>query len=647
MLAPMQQPFSHVHAGPDRILTRAAVLVLVIWCVLLVTAGVLLDHALRVERMTAAVAVRSEAIAGRAGALLGGLEIMARLPSRDVPETVHARAVRDAEAFKALLAEVPAEAVPAGILSKAHAASQLVLHGSAPGMDVTVVRDQMTSEILPALEAAAAQDRTVLEAAVSAQEANLVVVLTLQLLVTVGLSAMVLIPARAGVLVWMEERAASDRENRFRLLHDALTDLPNETYLHAHLAQVARETDRSESHTAVLRIDIDRYGLLKGALGKRATDEILRVAARRLHHALRTRDFAARFGQDGFAIVVEELGEGNDVATVVSRIQTALGRPYALSDGAREITCCIGVTLASDDEAEPDRILANAGIALAEAQAAGPGSVRYFREKLRREVETRATLYGEMLAGLDRGEFQAVFQPQLSLATDGFAGFEALVRWNHPERGLLTPAEFLDFADETELTGRIGARMLTQALQALKAWDAAGLSVPRVGVNFAMCQLRDPRLIEKIKWEIERFDVDPARLSIEVLETVLIKSDSDLVVRNLRGLASAGVGIDLDDFGTGHASIANLRRFAVDRIKIDRSFIAGIEASAEQQKLTASMIAMADALGLKTLAEGVETEAAVATLRRLGCDELQGFVFAHPMPLSATFSWLERQRAAM
>ena len=132
-----------------------------------------------------------------------------------------------------------------------------------------------------------------------------------------------------------------------------------------------------------------------------------------------------------------------------------------------------------------------------------------------------------------------------------------------------------------------------------------------------------------------------------MLETVLIKSDSDLVVRNLRGLASAGVGVDLDDFGTGHASIANLRRFAVDRIKIDRSFIAGIETSAEQQKLTASMIAMADALGLRTLAEGVETEAAVATLRRLGCDELQGFVFAHPMPLAATFSWLERRRAAM
>ena len=183
--------------------------------------------------------------------------------------------------------------------------------------------------------------------------------------------------------------------------------------------------------------------------------------------------------------------------------------------------------------------------------------------------------------------------------------------------------------------------MLTRSLKALKAWDAAGLEVPRVGVNFALAQLGDPRLIEKIKWEAERFDVDPARIAIEVLETVLIKSDADIVVRNLRGLASAGFHVELDDFGTGHASIANLRRFMVNRIKIDRSFIAGIETSEEQQKLTASMIAMAHALGIGTLAEGVETEAARAVLRRLGCDQFQGFLVAQPMSPSAIRSrWL-------
>ncbi len=184
--------------------------------------------------------------------------------------------------------------------------------------------------------------------------------------------------------------------------------------------------------------------------------------------------------------------------------------------------------------------------------------------------------------------------------------------------------------------------MLTRSLEALRAWDAAGLVVPQVGVNFALGQLCDPRLIEKIKWETERFGIEPGRIAIEVLETVLIKSDADMVVRNLRGLASAGYHVELDDFGTGHASIANLRRFMVNRIKIDRSFIAGIEASEEQRTLTASMIAMAHALGIGTLAEGVETEAARDALARLGCNQFQGYLLARPMSLAGTMPWLKR-----
>ena len=182
--------------------------------------------------------------------------------------------------------------------------------------------------------------------------------------------------------------------------------------------------------------------------------------------------------------------------------------------------------------------------------------------------------------------------------------------------------------------------MLTRSLEALRTWDAAGLTVPRVGVNFALAQLCDPKLIEKIKWETERLGIEPERIAIEVLETVLIKSDADMVVRNLRGLASAGYHVELDDFGTGHASIANLRRFMVNRIKIDRSFIVGIEASAEQRILTSSMIAMAQALGIGTLAEGVETEAARDALATLGCGSYQGFLVARPMALAESLDWL-------
>ena len=266
--------------------------------------------------------------------------------------------------------------------------------------------------------------------------------------------------------------------------------------------------------------------------------------------------------------------------------------------------------------------------------------MRYFREDLRHEVERREALFADLVHALDAGEITPFFQPQLDLATGGFCGFEALARWQHPAHGLLQPGDFLDFAEQTDLSERIGELMLTRSLEAVQAWDAAGFDVARVGVNFALAQLGDPRLIEKIKWETERLDVEPERIAIEVLETVLIKSDADMVVRNLKGLASAGFHVELDDFGTGHASIANLRRFMVNRIKIDRSFIAGIEASEEQRTLTASMIAMAHALGIGTLAEGVETEAARAILAELGCGSYQGYLAARPMSLAESLAWL-------
>jgi EAL domain-containing protein (putative c-di-GMP-specific phosphodiesterase class I) len=340
--------------------------------------------------------------------------------------------------------------------------------------------------------------------------------------------------------------------------------------------------------------------------------------------------------------VASELEDGAAAAAIAHRVQQALCKPFALQGGARRIDCSIGVTMLSDDKPEADRVRANAEIALTEAQGAGPGNVRYFRESLRTEAEQREILFAELLGGLERGELVPFFQPQIDIATGAFTGFEALVRWMHPRRGLLTPAAFLDFAEAADLTERIGEVVLDRSLQALLEWDAAGFHVPKVGVNFALAQLRDPRLIEKIKWEVERQDIDPGRLAIEVLETVLIKSDTDLVVRNLRGLASAGFEIELDDFGTGHASIQNLRRFMVNRIKIDRSFIFGIESSEEQQTLTASMIAMARALGIRTLAEGVETAEAEAVLRDLGCDQLQGYLIAKPMSFADTFGWLEK-----
>ena len=253
---------------------------------------------------------------------------------------------------------------------------------------------------------------------------------------------------------------------------------------------------------------------------------------------------------------------------------------------------------------------------------------------LRKQVET----------ALDGDLSVAHFQPQLSTDTGIVSGFEALARWKHPERGLLAPAEFLSAIMSTGLSTRLGEVMLYQTLNALRAWDRAGYHVPSVAVNFCKEELRNPKLVEKLRWELDRFDLAPSRLTIEILETVIAETDNDMVVRNIAALAEIGCGIDLDDFGTGHASITSIRRFAVNRIKIDRSFITRVDADPAQQRMVTAILSMAERLGLQTLAEGVETVAEHAMLAQLGCSHVQGYVIARPMPFQDTIGWLEQHR---
>ncbi len=586
------------------------------------------------------MAAASEAAAARA--LLGTLDHLATLPEDATDRAAATRFGWDIDRLAALEAErlalTPGLGGTAGPLAAAAAAAKAA--GAPQGAAATALQTRFESDILPQLDRIAARSRA--EAAEARARSRWLVAgsLALQLLAGWALVAGVVQPARRRIDDFVLRTVEENRENRFRLLHDPLTGMPNAIHFQAHLTRLAAASARTHAQVAVFRIDLDRFKMLREALGQATCDEVLRIAARRITRALRGSDFAAHLGQDDFVVVAADLDDGNNAAMIAARMQAALGKPFAIRGGARRITCGIGVALLSDDRPDSERALANAEIALAAAQAAGPGSVRYFREDLRRAVERRETLFAELVQGLDAGQIVPFFQPQIEVASGALAGFEALVRWRHPTGGLLEPDAFLDFAEQTDLGERIGELMLTRSLEALAAWDAEGLVVPRVGVNFALAQLRDPRLIEKIKWETERLGIEPDRIAIEVLETVLIKSDADMVVRNLRGLASAGYHVELDDFGTGHASIANLRRFMVDRIKIDRSFIDGIEASDEQETLTASMIAMARALGIGTLAEGVETEAARATLARLGCDRFQGYLAARPMAQAETLCWL-------
>jgi diguanylate cyclase (GGDEF)-like protein len=631
------EPPSDQIFSPERVFARACARMLVAGVVVFGASHLAVAHI--AARQADALERAMETTATLAGARTSVAEIdrMAALPDGAARETVRNRVLRDIEAI-----EVGRDATgaPLGLGTESGIALSIASRENFAAGDAAALKEVFGGRILPRLEKVAAEARDAAARAVETGKLALLGSIVVNVLGAMLIVVGVAFPAYRRIGDWVRRSVEAEEDTRFRLLHDPLTGLPNRTYLDAYLLRVAAGSKRSGLQTAVLRLDLERFDTLRENLGQRDADEILRISARRIQQALRAVDMAAHLGQDDFVVVAGELEETNDAAAIAQRVMNALSKPYSIRGGARRIECRIGVTLLSDDVPDPARVLSNAAIALSEAQSHGPGSVRYFRESMREEVERRETLFSDLLHGLDAGQLVPFFQPQIDLKTGAFAGFEALVRWHHPERGLLSPAAFLEFADDTGLTERIGEVVLNASLGAIAAWDAAGLHVPKVGVNFALGQLRDPRLIEKIKWEVERCDVDPSRIAIEVLETVLIKSDQDMVVRNLRGLASAGFHIELDDFGTGHASISNLRRFMVNRIKIDRGFINGIEKSEELRTLTASMVAMAGALGIETLAEGVETEEAQAVVRSLGFGQLQGYLVAKPMSLADTFPWL-------
>ena len=331
------------------------------------------------------------------------------------------------------------------------------------------------------------------------------------------------------------------------------------------------------------------------------------------------------------------------VLQLSERLQAAVAEPVVTTGGTAHLTASIGFCLpARAPGPSGEALLEAAERAAAEAQRAGPAAVRAYSGGLRRRHTTCDALITDAEGALATGQIVPFFQPQLCTDTGRITGFEALARWNHPERGIVPPYEFLPALEQAGMLERLGQCMLHQSLQALRTWDRSGMEIPAVGVNFSPEELRNPGLVERIRWELDGFDLAPGRLTIEVLETVVAGQGDDMIVRNLLGLAELGCRIDLDDFGTGHASIGAIHRFPISRVKIDRSFIAGIEDDAEAHKMVSAILSMAERLGLDTVAEGVETPGQHAILAQLGCGHVQGFGIAKPMAYDDAVVWTAR-----
>ena len=425
------------------------------------------------------------------------------------------------------------------------------------------------------------------------------------------------------------------------LLRDGFDDI---------IDQVFALTDTSGRHSAAFTLELDDYKHLITLHGQAAADEVMRRTGERIVSVLRANDSIARYGDCRFAVCLMPVRQLDLELCIqlASRLQSAVEEPVSLDGTALYLTCSVGFCLRSRAAGKSGTTwLQAATSALTEAQAHGPSSIRAYSADMQRREKTRHNLREEAANALNSGQIQPWYQPQISTDTGKVTGFEALARWTHPVRGMISPEEFLPVMEETGLLERLAEVMMYHALTALKAWDSAGVTVPQVGVNFSGPELANPHLIDKVKWELDRFELTPDRLAIEILETVVANAPDDTITRNINGLGDLGCQIDLDDFGTGHASISSIRRFSISRIKIDRSFVMKADRDPEQQRMISAILTMAERLNFETLAEGVESVGEHALLAQLGCDHVQGFGIARPMPFDQTLDWITAHEAKL
>jgi diguanylate cyclase (GGDEF)-like protein len=428
---------------------------------------------------------------------------------------------------------------------------------------------------------------------------------------------------------------------------DALTGLATrEALLEAAEAAMADPGGDGQA-SIILAVELDEAEDLRSHLGPAGFETVIRRVADRLTGAARKGDPVARIGETRFALLLPSVrGSGMEVALgAAERLQAAVSEAISVDAASVYVTCSVGFCLARRvPEPHGAALIAAAELALDEARRAGQSAVRAYSPAMGERRAVRQGTATDLARAFDQGEIRPWFQPQISTETGEITGMEALARWVHPERGLLPPAEFLPTLEATGQMDRLGETMLFHGLSALRAWDRAGLHVPQLALNQSGAELRNPRLVDRIRWELDRFDMAADRLAIEVLETVMVRPGDDSVTANLAALAALGCAIDLDDFGTGHAAIGNIRRFAVRRIKIDRSFVARVDQDRAQQQMVTAILSMAAELDLETLAEGVETAGERAMLAQLGCHHLQGYAIARPMPFDDTIDWLRRHR---
>jgi diguanylate cyclase (GGDEF)-like protein/PAS domain S-box-containing protein len=447
----------------------------------------------------------------------------------------------------------------------------------------------------------------------------------------------------ANVLADAIHRHAREDEIRHQALHDALTGLPNRVLFMDRLAHALAGLERREGAAAVLFLDIDRFKLVNDSLGHQAGDDLLTAVAPRLQAALRPTDTVARFGGDEFGILIEDVAGEREAAEVAERLAAGFARPFLVAGSDHFVTVSIGIVVAEGGGHSPDELLRNADAAMYRAKDRGRARYELYDEVMRARAVGRLRIENELRRALERDELRLHYQPVVNLRDGSISGVEALLRWEHPQRGLVAPGDFIPVAEESGLIEPIGAWVLEQACTQAAAWqarrpDAAPLGV---SVNLSARQVAQRDLAPTVERILERAGLQPSCLSLEITESVLLE-DSEAPATTLRALREAGVRLVLDDFGTGYSSLGYLRRLPLDALKVDRSFVDELAREPQAAAIVRAVVGMAHGLSMAVIAEGVETRAQLAELLRMGCGAAQGYLFARPLPAHELEPLLDR-----
>ena len=432
------------------------------------------------------------------------------------------------------------------------------------------------------------------------------------------------------------ERLHIEQRMAHLLRHDALTGLANRAALREHLTRLEDRRGRPGS-LAVLCLDLDHFKRINDEIGRAVGDTLLTEAARRLRRCVRRNDLIARMGSDEF-VIVQSGGDQPRRATIVAeRLIDLFRQPFQIDGQSIMLGTSVGIAIDQALDDDLDAIVANAEFALSAAKQAGRGTWRVFEPGMDARAKARRALERDLRVALENHQLEVFYQPKLDTSTERLTAFEALARWRHPERGLVSPADFIPLAEELGLIVPIGEEVLRQACHHAASWS----NDLGIAVNLSSLQFADPGLLPAVRDALEQSGLDPARLELEVTETVLIQ-DTEATLETLRQLRELGVLIALDDFGTGYSSISYLSRFSFDRIKIDQSFVRDLVAGANSLAIVRAIITLGQSLGISITAEGVETEAQLAMLRAERCLEVQGYLFSRPVPAEDVPALIER-----